>query len=80
MTGRSRWIAVTRSSDEKPVRLARLKQNRYTFKKEEHKRDIDTKKVFQLNILRDALVLQYDLKNLIVRFKAVKNLSFASSK
>jgi hypothetical protein len=29
MTGRSRWIAVTRSSDEKPVRLARLKQNRY---------------------------------------------------
>jgi hypothetical protein len=30
MTGRSRWIAVTRSSDEKPVRLAILKQNRYT--------------------------------------------------
>jgi hypothetical protein len=32
MTGRSRWIAVTRSSDEKPVRLARIKQNRYSWK------------------------------------------------
>jgi hypothetical protein len=31
MTGRSRWIAVTRSSDEKPVRLARIKQNRYNW-------------------------------------------------